>query len=232
MEELSIVQKIAVMALPLVFAIVFHEVAHGWVANRLGDPTARNAGRLTLNPLSHIDPVGTILMPLLLFFATKGQFVFGYAKPVPIDPSYFKDPRKGMALSAIAGPGVNLFMAALFSLLLRVVLPAAGNMVPESAYERTIFPLALMFGYGVLVNVALAVLNLIPIPPLDGSRIIYWLLPPRQAAAYYRLEPYGVFILMALLITRVLSFVMWPVILSLLLVLLGSDWTRFILHYL
>ncbi len=130
MEELNIVQKIVVMALPLVFAIVLHEVAHGWVADKLGDNTARSMGRLTLNPISHIDLFGTIIMPLMLFVLTNGKMVFGYAKPVPINPYNFKDPKKGMALSSLAGPGINLVMAISFSLLLRVVFP------PIEAWSR------------------------------------------------------------------------------------------------
>ncbi len=223
MEELSTIQKIAVMAIPLVFAIVFHEVAHGWVADKLGDHTARNAGRLTLNPISHIDLFGTIIMPLLLYFATDGKFVFGYAKPVPINPYYFRDPKKGMALSSLAGPGVNMLMAVSFAFLLRFVLPFAGNFVPSEIREQIVFPLALMLGSGVIINVALAVLNMIPIPPLDGSRIIYWLLPDKQAAAYYRLEPYGMIILMALLAFRILGIIIWPIVYSMLYFLLGKD---------
>jgi Zn-dependent protease len=223
MEELSTIQKIAVMAIPLVFAIVFHEVAHGWVADKLGDHTARNAGRLTLNPISHIDLFGTIIMPLLLYFATDGKFVFGYAKPVPINPMYFKDPKKGMALSSLAGPGVNMLMAVSFAFLLRLVLPFVENFVPPEVREQTVFPLALMLGSGVIINVALAVLNMIPIPPLDGSRIIYWLLPDKQAAAYYRLEPYGMIILMALLAFRILGIIIWPIVYSILYFLLGKD---------
>src|SRR5512145_2830275 len=180
MEELSTVQKIAVMALPMVFAIVLHEVAHGWVASKLGDPTARDLGRLTLNPLPHIDLFGTILMPLMLFVLTDGRMLFGYAKPVPIDPRYFKDPKKGMALTALAGPGINLVMAVACSLFLRVVMTGLEGRMPEPFWTWIAVPLTLMFGYGVVINVVLAVLNMIPIPPLDGSRVVYWMLPERQ----------------------------------------------------
>ncbi|HYA87813.1 MAG TPA: site-2 protease family protein [Nitrospirota bacterium] len=223
MDELNIIQKIAVMALPLIFAIVLHEVAHGWIANKLGDHTARDMGRLTLNPISHIDPFGTIIMPLLLFFLTNGRMVFGYAKPVPINPYNFRDPKKGMALSSIAGPGINIIMAISCSFLLRVVMPALEGSLPKPTWEWFAMPLALMFGYGVIINVVLAVLNMIPIPPLDGSRVVYWILPPRQAAVYYRLEPYGMLILLLLIGFGVLGRIMTPIIRPILMLLLGGD---------
>ena len=214
---------IAVTALPLVFAIVFHEVAHGWVANMLGDPTARNMGRLTLNPLRHIDLFGTVIMPLLLILLTDGRFVFGYAKPVPINPYNFKDPKKDMALSSLAGPGVNMIMAVLFALVLRVVMPAIEGTIPKSAWDWFAVPVALMFGYGVIINVVLAVLNMIPVPPLDGSRIVYWLLPDRQAAAYYRLERFGMLILLVLLGTGIIARLITPIMRPILFLLLGEN---------
>ncbi len=222
MEELSLIQKIAVMAVPLVFAIVVHEVSHGWVANRLGDHTARDMGRLTLNPISHIDLFGTIVMPLLLFVLTNGKMLFGYAKPVPINPYNFKDPKKGMALSAIAGPAVNIAMALACSFLLRVVMVGLEGRVPEPVWSWIATPVTLMLAYGIIINVVLAVLNLIPIPPLDGSRVVYWLLPPRPAMAYYRLEPYGTIILMALIMFGVLGRLMTPIIRPILALLLGD----------
>jgi len=222
MEELSTIQKIAVMAMPLIFAIVFHEVAHGWVANRLGDPTARDLGRLTLNPIPHIDLIGTIIMPLMLFMLTDGRMLFGYAKPVPINPHNFKDPKKGMALSSLAGPGVNIVMAVICSFLLRVVMAGLEGKMPETVWSWFATPVTLMLGYGIIINVVLAVLNMIPIPPLDGSRVVYWLLPDRQAAVYYRLEPYGTFILMALIMLGVLGKIMTPLIRPLLGLLLGD----------
>lgn len=223
MEELSIIQKIVIMAPPLVFAIVLHEVAHGWVADKLGDNTARGLGRLTLNPISHIDLFGTIIMPLILFFATNGSMVFGYAKPVPINPYNFKNPKKDMALSSLAGPGANLVMAVSFAFILRVVLPVFKGFIPSSVGEWIALPITLMLGYGVIINIVLAILNLIPIPPLDGSRIMYWLLPDKQAATYYRLEPYGMIILMALLMFGVLGKIIRPIIQPILSLLLGGD---------
>jgi Zn-dependent protease len=223
MDELSTIQKIAIMAPPLIFAIVLHEVAHGWVANRLGDHTARDMGRLTLNPVSHIDLFGTIIMPLLLFFLTNGKMIFGYAKPVPINPYNFKDPKKGMALSSLAGPGVNIAMAIAFSFLLRLVMPALEGMMPKQSWDWFALPITLMFAYGVIINVVLAVLNMIPIPPLDGSRVMYWLLPDKQASAYYRLEPYGMIVLLLLLGLGVLGRIIGPVIRPILSLLLGED---------
>jgi Zn-dependent protease len=196
MEELSTIQKIAVMAMPLIFAIVFHEVAHGWVANRLGDPTARDLGRLTLNPISHIDLIGTIIMPLMLFMLTDGRMLFGYAKPVPINPHNFKDPKKGMALSSLAGPGVNIVMAVICSFLLRVVMAGLEGKMPETVWSWFATPVTLMLGYGIIINVVLAV--------------------------YYRLEPYGTFILMALIMLGVLGKIMTPLIRPLLGLLLGD----------
>jgi Zn-dependent protease len=223
MDELNTVQKIVVMAPPLIFAIVLHEVAHGWVANKLGDHTARDMGRLTLNPISHIDLFGTIVMPLLLFVLTNGKMVFGYAKPVPINPYNFKNPKKGMALSSIAGPGVNMIMAISFAFLLRVGMVALEGIVPKSTWQWIGLPLSLMLGYGVVINVVLAVLNMIPIPPLDGSRVVYWLLPDKQAALYYRLEPYGTLVLMLLIALGVLGRIMGPVLRPILTLLLGGD---------
>jgi Zn-dependent protease len=223
MDELNTIQKIVVMAPPLIFAIILHEVAHGWVADKLGDHTARDMGRLTLNPISHIDLFGTIVMPLLLFVITNGKMVFGYAKPVPINPYNFKNPKKGMALSSIAGPGVNIIMAVSFAFLLRVVLAGLEGVLPKQSWQWFGPPLSLMLGYGVIINVVLAVLNMIPIPPLDGSRVAYWLLPDKYAAAYYRLEPYGMVILMLMIALGVLGRIISPIIRPILALLLGED---------
>lgn len=222
MGDLNTIQTIAVMALPLVFAIVLHEVAHGWVANKLGDHTARDMGRLTLNPIPHIDLFGTIIMPALLILLTDGKMVFGYAKPVPINPYNFKNPKKDMALSSLAGPGVNLAMALAFTVILRGALPAFDGIMPQQMWEWMAIPITYMLYYGVLINVVLAVLNMIPIPPLDGSRLIYWILPDRLASTYYRLEPFGTIILLLLLMTGMLGRLIWPVIVPILSALLGQ----------
>jgi Zn-dependent protease len=222
MDELNIIQRIAVMALPLIFAVILHEVAHGWIANKLGDHTARDMGRLTLNPLPHIDIIGTIILPLICFFFLKG-IIFGYAKPVPINPYNFKNPKRDMALSSLAGPGINLAMALLFAFLLRMVIPLVKDTVPAQAVEWIVAPIELMLIYGVFINVILAVLNMVPIPPLDGSRVLYWVLPNKLAAAYYRLEPFGMIILMVLMMLGVLWDIIRPIIEPVLSLLLGQS---------
>ncbi len=222
MEELNTIQTIAVMAPPFILAVVLHEVSHGWVAEKLGDPTARNAGRLTLNPIRHIDLFGTIIMPLILYFATAGQFVVGSAKPVPINPYNFKNPRRDMALSSLAGPGVNMIMAVAFAFILQAVMAPLEGSIPKPIWEWLAMPVAYMLSYGVLINVVLAVLNMVPVPPLDGSRLAYWLLPDKIAAAYYRLEPFGLFIILALLASGALGWIIWPIIEPILTLLLGQ----------
>jgi Zn-dependent protease len=229
MEKLNTIQTIAVIVPPFVFSVILHEVVHGWVAEKLGDPTARNAGRLTLNPIPHIDLVWTIIMPMLLYFTTG--FVVGGAKPVPINPYNFKNPKRDMALSSMAGPGANMLMAISFAFLLRVILPVMERFIPAAIWEPIALPVALMLGAGAVINVILAIFNMIPIPPLDGSRIVYWLLPDKQAAVYYRLEPFGIFILIALLSFRILGTIIWPIIVFILYVLLGQDILVFLANY-
>ncbi len=212
-----------VIALPVMFAIIVHEVSHGWVADKLGDPTARNMGRLTLNPIPHIDLFGTILMPLLLYLMTHnnphGPLILGYAKPVPINPYNFKHPKKDMALSSLAGPGVNIVMALSFVFLLHIVLSIGAGNIPDLARDL----LTVLLKTGVIINIVLAVLNMIPIPPLDGSRIVYWLLPEKEARMYYRLERFGIVILLVLLSTGIIGRIMIPIIRPILFFLLGED---------
>jgi Zn-dependent protease len=207
-DAAGILRQIAISAVPILIAITFHEVAHGYVANRLGDRTAAAMGRLTLNPLAHIDPIGTVIMPLLLLIFTNGQFVFGYAKPVPINPLNFDNPRKGMAISAAAGPITNIILAAVCMLLIKLVVLPSAKLIPETV----VVPLFLMLRYGILINVVLAAFNLIPIPPLDGGRVAIGILPRRHAAALSSLEPYGMIIVIILIITGVAGWFIRPLV--------------------
>ena len=202
MPEFSLVQKIILIAPPVLFAIVFHEVAHGWVANKLGDPTARMLGRLTLNPIKHIDPVGTLLVPAVLLLL-HSPFMFGWAKPVPITPQNFAKPRTGMAWVAAAGPASNLLMAFIWV----AIAWAAAVLSPRAPW---ILPFYYMGQFGVVANVVLGVLNLFPLPPLDGSRVLTGMLPPEGARIMYRIEPYGLFIVAILIMTGVLGALLGP----------------------
>jgi Zn-dependent protease len=167
MEFEHILVQIAISAVPILIAIILHEVAHGLIAFKLGDPTAKMMGRLTLNPIPHIDIFGTILMPILLFILTNGQFVFGYAKPVPINPYNFKNPKRDMAISAAAGPVINLLLAVVSFLLLKYALLPAYTLMPADLVGKVFKPLVMMFTASISINVILAVFNMIPIPPLD-----------------------------------------------------------------
>jgi len=197
MLELNMLQRIAVWALPVLFAITVHEVAHGWVAKRLGDPTAMMMGRLTLNPLKHIDPVGTVLIPGILLLI--GGFVFGWAKPVPVTWENLRHPKRDMAIVAAAGPVANLVMALLWAAVMKVGVLSSG------ALDWIAVPLIYMGGAGITINIVLMVLNLLPLPPLDGGRVVTGLLPGPMAWRFSRIEPYGFFILIALLATGLLG---------------------------
>lgn len=195
-NELSTFQLIAVAILPVLLAVIVHEVAHGWAAFRLGDDTAYMLGRLTLNPLKHIDPVGTILVPLVLIL-TLG-FAFGWAKPVPINFRKLHHPKRDTALVAVAGPAANLLMAILWLLFAKL-----AALLPES-FSNLAVPLTYMSTFGVLINSILLVFNLIPIPPTDGGRIATSLLPLRLAYPLSKVEPYGLVIILLLLLTGII----------------------------
>ncbi len=195
MDIANLIQTVAIYALPVLFAITIHEAAHGYAARHFGDNTAYAQGRITLNPLKHIDPVGTILMPLMLYFATSGAFLFGYAKPVPVNFGALRNPKRDMVWVALAGPASN-FAQAIFWALLLVVL--AGMGVQELFFIK-------MAQAGILVNLVMWAFNLFPLPPLDGGRILVGLLPWKQAQMVSRLEPWGFFIVMALVLAGIVG---------------------------
>jgi Zn-dependent protease len=202
MDEFNLIQRLIVLVPPILFAVTLHEVAHGWMALRCGDTTAWAQGRLSLNPLRHVDPVGTVLVPCMLFFL--GGFIFGWAKPVPVNYYRLKHPKQDMALVALAGPGANLTMAIGWGLIMLV-----GKIVYLTAPWLGI-PLYLMGHAGIEINIIIGVLNMLPIPPLDGSRVLSGFLPDRFGQLMMQLEPYGLVILLLLLTTGVLNVVLQP----------------------
>ncbi len=201
----ELIQAITVYALPVLFGITLHEAAHGYVARMFGDPTAWQAGRISLNPIRHIDPMGTIVVPLVLLFSTKllggGGLLFGWAKPVPVDWSRLRNPKRDMAWVALAGPASNLVMAIIWAISLRLLAEAGAS--ASDFWAR-------MAIAGVQVNLILMALNLVPLPPLDGGRIVCSILPDRLAYRYSRIEPYGIVILIVLMLTGLLWFVLEP----------------------
>jgi Zn-dependent protease len=207
MTQMSIAQQIAISVLPVLFAITLHEVAHGWVASRCGDQTARLSGRLTLNPLKHIDPVGTIIVPAFMFYFSG--FIFGWAKPVPVDARNMSNPRWDMLAVSIAGPLSNLLMALLWAGIAKLALVVVNNSLWWGQ------PFFFMGEVGITINVVFAVLNFLPIPPLDGGRILANLLPPRMTLPLLRLEPYMFLVLVLLIFTGVLSKIILPPIILL-----------------
>lgn len=217
----KIVGQILIWALPVLVAVVFHEVAHGWVANRLGDPTAARMGRLTLNPWAHVDIFGTILVPLMLIIASS-PFVFGYAKPVPVNFNNLRNPKRDMIWVAAAGPMTNLLLAGGCTVAWRLLAPMTNTHGElSSALGTFVVPLILMAQSGILINVTLAVFNMLPLPPLDGGRVLVGLLPQALSLKVARLEPFGFVILIALLMTRTLDRIIDPPIEFLLKLYLG-----------
>lgn len=204
----GLIQTLLLAALPVMFAITLHEAAHGYAARHFGDPTAHLAGRISLNPLRHIDPVGTLLIPIAILLLSGGDFLFGWAKPVPVDFNRLRQPKRDMLWVAGAGPGANFVMACFWALLLKLAWLLPGN-----AYT---LPLSEMSKIGISVNVVLMVLNLLPLPPLDGGRIAVSLLPHRLAWRFAQLERWGFPILLVLLFTDILGKVMKPLVLMVL----------------
>lgn len=204
MDVTNLVQTFAIYALPVLFAITLHEAAHGYVARHFGDMTAHAQGRISLNPVRHIDPIGTIAVPLVILFLSAGKFLFGWAKPVPVNYSALRKPKQHMALVAAAGPGANLIMALAWALLLKLAM-----LLPVNVFS---VPLRLMGEAGIVVNLVFMFLNLLPILPLDGGRIVASLLPGRAAWQYAKLEPWGLPLLVLLLLTNVLNFVLEPLV--------------------
>jgi Zn-dependent protease len=199
----DIAYTVAVWLAPVLFAITLHEAAHGWVANKLGDPTAKQLGRITINPIKHIDPMGTIVVPL--FLAMISPFVMGWAKPVPVEPRYFKSPLVDMALVAVAGPVSNFFMACIWAMFIKLAYLSL-----EMSQFLTF--LVEMGKNGIIINIVLMVLNLLPIPPLDGGRVMAGVLPPRIALPYMQLERFGMIIILLLLVSGILGKIMWPIV--------------------
>lgn len=206
MPEFTLIQQICIWALPVLLAITLHEVAHGYVAYKCGDTTAKMFGRLSLNPIRHIDPIGTIAIPILSAVLTSFNFVIGYAKPVPVNWNQLRHPKRDMILVALAGPASNLIMAFLWAACFKIAI-----MLHPQTSTIALFLFASARA-GMIINLVLAFLNLIPLPPLDGSRVISSLLPTRAAIAYSRVEPYGFIILVILIYTNVLGYILLPLI--------------------
>ncbi len=203
-------RSLVIAAIPVLIAITFHEVAHGLVAYRFGDGTAKALGRLTLNPVKHIDIFGTVILPILLFFSTHGQFTFGYAKPVPVNPFNLRNPKRDMIYVSAAGPVMNILIAFISATLL-VLLAWIELIVPQPVATKVLLPLAGMLNYGIIMNIYLAAFNLIPLVPLDGGRILAGILPRELEMKYSRIEPYGMIILLFLIFLGLTRYFVAPV---------------------
>jgi Zn-dependent protease len=201
--DYQIIQQVIIILLPILLAITVHEAAHGWAALQLGDSTAWQLGRVTLNPLKHIDPVGTVLVPLIMFML--GGLIFGWAKPVPVNWRYLHQPRRDMALVALAGPSANLLMAFIWAMIAKV------GWLTSTWFEPSLFFLY-MGKAGIVINTVFMVLNLLPVLPLDGGRILYSLLPPNLARPFGQLEPFGLIILIVLLVSGLLGKILIPLV--------------------
>jgi len=212
MDLMDFVRQFIIAAPAVLIAIIFHEVAHGFVANKLGDPTAKMLGRLTLNPMPHIDPVGTVLVPLMILYFSQGQFIFGYAKPVPINPMNFRNPKRDMAISAVAGPMTNILLAIASILLIKIFVVPLSSVLPESVSSSVLSPIFLILQASIKWNVILAAFNLIPIPPLDGGRVLTGLLPHRQAVSFSKIEPFGFLIVLLLIATGLTRYFVVPLV--------------------
>jgi len=210
--SISIIKQLIIAAIPILIAITFHEVAHGFIAYKLGDPTAKMMGRLTLNPLAHIDPIGTILVPIMLFILSNGAFIFGSAKPVPVNFYNLRQPRRDSALVSAAGPATNIIVAFL-SILISIFLLKLISLSSGSPFfrEKIIYPIALMLQYSITFNIFLAAFNLLPVPPLDGGRIVVSLLPAKHSYQFGKLEPYGILIVLVLWFTGIARFIIEPI---------------------
>ena len=206
-DPAALLTIVSILAIPMVFAITLHEVAHGWAAKQLGDPTADRLGRLSLNPLKHVDPIGTVAVPLGLAIMTQGQWYFGWAKPVPVAFENLRNPKRDMVLVAAAGPGANLVMATAWTLayVVAVVLGAAA-IIAGAAEDDWVIRVCQA---GIYFNVLLMVFNLLPIPPLDGSKVLAGLLPPRGAELIHRIEPFGLIIVLLLMLPPIA--ILWTV---------------------
>ena len=204
MPELNLISTLFVFVIPVIFAVTVHEVAHGWVASQFGDQTAKSMGRLTLNPVKHIDPVGTIVVPAIMYF-TSG-FIFGWAKPVPVNWRNLGHPRRDMAIVAIAGPAANLLMLLFWAMLAKVIMLLGDD---SNHLTQLLF---IMCSIGITINIVLMILNLFPVLPLDGGRILTAMLPRNLAISFSRLEPYGLIILVVLLLSGILWKILLPLI--------------------